>query len=51
MIFNKIGDGTAGSVFLVIGTIIILYIDHYVYENEKVNLEKLQVMGHITGNR
>ena len=48
-IFNKIGDGTACSGFLFIGTIIILYIDHNMYGNGRVNLEKLQDVGHISG--
>ena len=49
-IFNKIGDGTAGWRFLVNGTIIIFHIDHDVYKNGKINLEKLQVVDRIAGN-
>ena len=46
----EIGDGTAGSGFVVIGTIILFHIDDDVYENGRINLEKLQAVGRIAGN-
>jgi len=46
----EIGDGTAGSGFVVIGTIILFHIDEDIYENGRINLEKLQAVGRIAGN-
>ena len=46
----EIGDGTAGSGFIVIGTIVLFYIDDEVYENGKINLEKLEPLGRLAGN-
>jgi flavin reductase (DIM6/NTAB) family NADH-FMN oxidoreductase RutF len=46
----EIGDGTAGSGFVVIGTIVLFHIDEEVYEDGRINLEKLQALGRIAGN-
>jgi len=46
----EIGDGTAGSGFIVIGTIVLFYIDDEVHENGKINLEKLEPLGRLAGN-
>ena len=46
----EIGDGTAGSGFIIIGTIILFNIDDEVYENGKINLEKLEPLGRLAGN-
>jgi len=46
----EIGDGTAGSGFIVIGTIILFHIDDEVYENGRINLDALQPIGRIAGN-
>lgn len=47
----EIGDGTAGSGFLVLGTIVLFHIDDGLYENGKISLEKLQPVGRLGGNR
>lgn len=46
----EIGDGTAGSGFVVIGTIVLFHIDEEVYEDGRINLEQLQALGRIAGN-
>jgi flavin reductase (DIM6/NTAB) family NADH-FMN oxidoreductase RutF len=46
----EIGDGTAGSGFVVIGTIILFHVDESVYDNGRINLERLQPLGRIAGN-
>ena len=46
----EIGDGTAGSGFVVIGTIVLFHIDEDIYEHGRINLEKLQAVGRIAGN-
>ncbi len=46
----EIGDGTAGSGFLVLGTIVLFHIDDDLYENGRISLEKLQPMGRLAGN-
>jgi flavin reductase (DIM6/NTAB) family NADH-FMN oxidoreductase RutF len=35
---------------VVIGTIILFHIDEDIYENGRINLEKLQAVGRIAGN-
>ena len=46
----EIGDGSPGSGFIVIGTIVMFHIDDSVYENGRVNLEKLGPVGRLSGN-
>ncbi|MGY8787541.1 MAG: flavin reductase family protein [Fidelibacterota bacterium] len=46
----EIGDGTTGSGFVVIGTIVLFHIDEEVYEDGRINLEQLQALGRIAGN-
>ena len=46
----EIGDGTAGSGFLVIGTIVLFHIDDDVYDNGRILLDKLQPLGRLAGN-
>ncbi len=46
----EIGDGTAGSGFIVIGTIILFHIDDDIYENGHIILEKLNPIGRLSGN-
>jgi len=46
----EIGDGTAGSGFLVIGTVVLFHIDDDVYDNGRILLDKLQPLGRLAGN-
>lgn len=46
----EIGDGSAGSGFAVLGTIVIFYIDDKVYDKGRINLEKLNPVGRLAGN-
>ncbi len=46
----EIGDGSAGSGFLVIGTIVLFHIDDDIYDNGRINIEKLQPLGRLAGN-
>ena len=46
----EIGNGTAGSGFLVIGTIVLFHIDDDVYDNGRILLDKLQPLGRLAGN-
>ena len=46
----EIGDGTAGSGFIVIGTIVLFHIDDDIYEDGHINLEKLNPIGRLAGN-
>ena len=46
----EIGDGTAGSGFIVIGTIVLFHIDDDIYEDGHINLEKLDPIGRLAGN-
>ena len=46
----EIGDGKAGSGFIVIGTIVLFHIDDSVYDNGKINLKKLSPLGRLAGN-
>ncbi len=46
----EIGDGKAGSGFIVIGTIVLFHIDDSVYQNGHINLDKLEPIGRVAGN-
>ncbi len=46
----EVGDGTAGSGFLVIGTIVLFHIDDDIYENGHILLDKLDPLGRLAGN-
>ena len=46
----EIGDGTAGSGFVVIGSIVLFHIDDDVYDNGRILLDKLQPLGRLGGN-
>ena len=45
-----VGDESPGSGFIVIGTIVLFHIADDVYENGKINLEKLRPVGRLAGN-
>jgi len=46
----EIGDGTAGSGFVVIGTIVLFHIDDGIYDNGRIITEKLEPLGRLAGN-
>ena len=46
----NIGDGKAGSGFIVIGTIILFHIDDSIIADGKIDLEKLKPIGRLAGN-
>jgi flavin reductase (DIM6/NTAB) family NADH-FMN oxidoreductase RutF len=46
----EIGNGTAGSGFAVIGTIALFHIDDGIYDEGRVNLEKLKPVGRLAEN-
>tara|TARA_Y100000590_G_scaffold56398_1_gene59153 strand:- start:2714 stop:3337 length:624 start_codon:yes stop_codon:yes gene_type:complete len=46
----EIGNGEVGSGFLVIGTILLFHIDDKIFENGKINLDKLSPIGRLAGN-
>lgn len=46
----EVGDGTAGSGFVVIGTIILFHIDDDVYKEGRIDLESLNPVGRLAGN-
>ena len=46
----EIGNGEIGSGFLVIGTIVLFHIDDSIYEEGKINLDKLMPIGRLAGN-
>ena len=46
----QIGDEEPGGGFIVIGTIIMFHIDDKIYEDGKLNLEKLRPIGRLSGN-
>lgn len=46
-----VGDGSPGSGFVVIGTIVLFHLDNSVYENGRINLEALRPIGRLAGNR
>ena len=45
-----IGDGTAGSGFVVIGTIVLFHIDDGIYDNGRIITDKLEPLGRLAGN-
>ena len=46
----EIGDGTAGSGFVVIGTIVLFHIDDVIYDNGRILTDKLEPLGRLAGN-
>lgn len=46
----EIGDGTAGSGFVVLGTIVLFHIDNDIYEDGHILLDKLEPLGRLAGN-
>ncbi|MFQ6616621.1 MAG: flavin reductase family protein [Fidelibacterota bacterium] len=46
-----VGDGSPGSGFVVIGTIILIHVDDRVYEDGHINLEALRPLGRLAGHR
>ena len=46
----EIGDGGAGSGFIVIGTIVLFHVDDSVYDNGKIKLKNLNPLGRLAGN-
>ena len=46
----EIGDGTAGSGFVVLGTIVLFDIDDDIYEDGHILLDKLEPLGRLAGN-
>jgi flavin reductase (DIM6/NTAB) family NADH-FMN oxidoreductase RutF len=46
----EIGDGKAGSGFIVVGTIVLFHIDDSVYDNGRIDLESLNPLGRLAGN-
>ena len=46
----EIGDGKAGSGFVVIGTIILFHIDQGIMIDGKIDIEKLNPIGRLAGN-
>ncbi len=46
----EIGDGTPGSGFLVLGTIILFHLDDSVYKDGYIDLESLRPLGRLAGN-
>ena len=45
----EIGDGSAGSGFVVIGTVVLFHVDDSVYEDGRINLQKLKPIGRLAG--
>jgi len=46
----EIGDGTAGSGFVVIGAIVLFHIDDGIYDNGRILTDKLEPLGRLAGN-
>ena len=46
----EIGDGTAGSGFIVIGSIVLFHIDDSIISNNKIDIEKLEPIGRLAGD-
>ena len=46
----EIGDGNAGSGFIVIGTIILFHIDDKIFKNGHILLDQLEPLGRVAGN-
>ena len=47
----EIGEGDAGSGFIVIGTIVLFHIDDDVYDNGHILLDRLEPLGRLAGNQ
>jgi len=45
----EVGDGTAGSGFLVIGTIVLFHINDDIYDNGRILIDKLKPLGRLAG--
>ena len=46
----EIGDGTAGSGFIVIGSIVLFHIEDSIISNNKIDIEKLEPIGRLAGD-
>ena len=46
----EIGDGSAGSGFVVIGTIVLFHIDDDIYDDGRILLNQLEPLGRLAGN-
>lgn len=46
----EIGDGKAGSGFIIIGTVILFHINDEIYDDGKINLNELQPLGRLAGD-
>ncbi len=46
----EIGDGKAGSGFVVIGSIVLFHIDDEIITNEKIDIQKLNPIGRLAGD-
>ena len=46
----EVGDGKAGSGFVVLGTIVLFHIDDDIYEDGHILLDKLEPLGRLAGN-
>ena len=46
----EIGDGSAGSGFVVIGTIVLFHIDDDIYDYGRILLDQLEPLGRLAGN-
>ncbi len=46
----EIGDGSPGSGFIVIGTIVLFHIDDSIYNNGHIIIDKLNPLGRLAGN-
>ena len=46
----EVGDGKAGSGFVVLGTIVLFHIDDDIYEDGYILLDKLEPLGRLAGN-
>ena len=46
----EIGDGKAGSGFIIIGTVILFHINDEIYNDGKINLNELQPLGRLAGD-
>ena len=46
----EIGDGTAGSGFIVIGSIVLFHIDDRIISDNKIDIQKLKPIGRLAGD-
>ena len=46
----EIGDGSAGSGFIVIGSIVLFHIEDSIISNNKIDIEKLEPIGRLAGD-